>query len=91
MASGAVRILVALGGSMIGYWLIRELGGALPGREVVAVLTQTLVDPADPAFAIPTKFVGPTYDRETARRLAHERDWRITRDGAGWRPGRPSR
>ena len=51
---------------MIGYWLARELGGALPGRNVVAVLTQTVVDPDDPAFRTPTKFVGPVYDRPEA-------------------------
>ncbi len=26
---------------MIGYWMVRELSGSLPGRELVAVLTQT--------------------------------------------------
>ena len=27
--------------------------------QVVAMLTQTEVDPADPAFSHPTKFIGP--------------------------------
>jgi carbamate kinase len=75
---------------MIGYWLVRELDGALPGREIVAVLTQTVVDPADPAFGEPTKFVGPTYDEVTAHRLAAERDWQVRRDGTAWRRVVPS-
>jgi carbamate kinase len=75
---------------MIGYWLARELGGALPGREVVAVLTQTVVDPDDPAFQAPTKFVGPTYDAVTARRLAPERGWHVRPDGTSWRRVVPS-
>lgn len=75
---------------MIGYWLARELGGALPGREVAAVLTQTIVDPHDPAFDAPTKFVGPTYDEGQARRLTAERGWQVQLDGAAWRRVVPS-
>jgi carbamate kinase len=75
---------------MIGYWLARELGSALPGREVVAVLTQTVVDADDPAFQAPTKFVGPVYDVATARRLAAERGWCIRADGTSWRRVVPS-
>jgi carbamate kinase len=70
---------------MIGYWLAREIGGRLPGREVVALVTQTVVAADDPAFAAPTKFVGPVYDREEAQRLATERGWRVGRDGSAWR------
>jgi carbamate kinase len=70
---------------MIGYWLARELGNALPGREVVALVTQTLVDANDPAFRAPTKFVGPGYPDAQARRLAAQRRWRMARDGHAWR------
>jgi carbamate kinase len=75
---------------LIGYWLVQGLHNALPGREVVAVLTQCVVDPADPAFTRPTKFVGPTYDESTARALAVERDWSVAPDGAAWRRVVPS-
>ena len=34
---------------------------------IVTVLTMTEVSPDDPAFAHPTKFVGPVYDEETAQ------------------------
>ena len=70
---------------LIGYWLVQELGNALPGRSVAAVLTRTVVDADDPAFATPTKFVGPTYDEATAQRVANPRGWTIAQDGAAWR------
>ena len=58
---------------MIGYWLLQALQNALPGREVAALITQTLVSVEDPAFAEPTKFVGPVYDEAEAKRLAAPR------------------
>jgi carbamate kinase len=70
---------------LIGYWLAQSLRNALPGREVAALLTQCVVDPDDPAFAHPTKFVGPVYDDTEAHRLALERDWTVAPDGAAWR------
>ena len=36
--------------------------------QVVAKLTQTEVDPQDPAFKEPTKFIGPCYPRHEAQR-----------------------
>lgn len=82
--------LVAETQGMIGYWLARELGNALPGREVVAVVTQTVVDRDDPAFQAPTKFVGPMYDEGEARRMAAVRGWQVRRDGRAWRRVVPS-
>ena len=70
---------------MIGYLLEQELGNALPERHVASLLTQTVVDPLDPAFEHPTKPIGPMYDAETAQRLAAERGWSIAPDGNGWR------
>jgi len=57
----------------------------LPGLEVATLLTQVEVDRDDPAFAAPTKPIGPVYDEATARRLAAERGWQIARDGDGYR------
>jgi carbamate kinase len=65
---------------MIGYWLVRELAGALPGRELIAVLTQTLVDPDDPAFREPTKFIGPLLDCDAVA-AAVRRGWTVGWDG----------
>jgi carbamate kinase len=75
---------------MIGYWLARELENALPSHEIVALVTQTMVDPGDRAFDTPTAFVGPLYDEATAHRLVSERNWRIARDGDAWRRVVPS-
>lgn len=69
---------------MIGYWLAQALANALPERRVVALVTQTIVDPKDQAFANPTKFVGRGY--ETAR--AHPStgaEWTMKQDGPLWR------
>ncbi|GAA1986771.1 carbamate kinase [Catenulispora subtropica] len=70
---------------MIGYWLAQELGNAGVKRPIVAVITQTVVDPADPAFAAPSKFIGPVYSGREAERLAADRGWAMARDGASWR------
>jgi len=43
------------------------------------------VDPQDPAFKDPTKFVGPVYSKEDAERLAAEKGWAIKPDGDKWR------
>ncbi|MFA1541785.1 carbamate kinase [Actinomadura monticuli] len=75
---------------MIGYWLARELRRALPGRDVVALLTETVVAPDDPAFARPTKFVGRTYPAAEAQRLRAEHGWAVRQDGAAWRRVVPS-
>lgn len=75
---------------MIGYWLARELRRALPGREIVALLTETVVDPGDPAFGAPTKFVGRTYSAPEADRMGAEHGWTMRRDGAAWRRVVPS-
>src|SRR4051812_33892173 len=75
---------------MIGYWLLQSLQNALPGRQVAAILDQTLVSAADPAFADFTKFVGPVYDEETAHRFAAERGWVVKPDGPAWRRVVPS-
>ena len=66
---------------MIGYLLDQELVNALGGRPVATLLTQVIVDRDDPAFTLPTKPIGPAYDRETADRLAAERGWAVAPDG----------
>jgi carbamate kinase len=52
---------------------------------VATLLTQMIVDGDDPAFAHPTKFIGPVYLRSTAEILAAERGWRVAPDGPHWR------
>jgi carbamate kinase len=75
---------------MIGYWLVRALHGAVPGKRACCLLSQTLVDAGDPAFASPTKFVGPGYAEDQARRLAAQHGWQVRKDGAAWRRVVPS-
>ncbi len=70
---------------LIGYWLVQELDNQLPERDAVAVVTQTLVNPLDPAFERPTKFVGPVYDADESARIAAERGWDVAADGDRWR------
>lgn len=70
---------------MIGYWLLQAMQNAVPGRQVAAIINQTLVEAADPAFDNPTKFVGEVYERAEAQRLAAQRGWTIRPDGDRWR------
>ncbi|MFA5122862.1 carbamate kinase [Zavarzinia sp.] len=83
-AEGAqpLDVLDAESEGMIGYLIERELGNALgPGAQVATLLTQVRVDPADPAFAKPTKPIGPVYTEAAARALGLP----VAADGKGWR------
>src|SRR4030095_8510202 len=63
---------------MIGYMIEQELGNRLPfDRPFATLLTMIEVDPNDPAFDNPTKFIGPVYDKAEADPLARakERDF----------------
>jgi len=71
---------------MIGYLIQEELRSMLPPEHQVAtLLTMIEVDPDDPAFTNPTKFVGPVYDQETARKLIAGKGWAFRQDGSSWR------
>jgi carbamate kinase len=70
---------------MVGYWLLQALQNALPHGQVACVVTQTLVAADDPAWATPTKFIGPVYSKDEAERLADERGWQVRPDGPAWR------
>jgi carbamate kinase len=76
---------------MIGYVIEQELGNLLPYEVPFAtILTMVEVDPSDPAFQNPTKFVGPVYDKEAADRLCAQRGWVFKQDGEHWRRVVPS-
>ena len=76
---------------MIGYVLEQELGNLMPVRgRVVTVLTQVVVDPADAAFAHPSKPVGPVYSRQESERMASEKGWAMAPDGEHFRRVVPS-
>lgn len=89
-AYGGVRsypldVLGAESEGMVGYLLEQELGRHLPDDRLATLLTQVVVDGDDPAFALPTKPVGPMYDGVTAHQVAAERRWQVAPDGDGWR------
>jgi carbamate kinase len=76
---------------MIGYLIEQELGNRLPfDKPLATLLTMTEVDPDDPAFADPTKFVGPVYSAEQAAELARSHGWVVKPDGDRWRRVVPS-
>jgi carbamate kinase len=61
------------------------------GRPVACLLTHVLVADDDPAFADPTKPIGPFYDESKAQELERERGWQVVHDaGRGWRRVVPS-
>ncbi len=76
-------------GSLIALSLGKVLGPRAPG--IVAVVTHSEVDPSDPAFASPTKPIGPFLDPEEAQAYAAARGWAVKEDaGRGWRRVVPS-
>jgi carbamate kinase len=100
-------VLGAMTQGQIGYLIQQTLGNMLRGVKsqtlgvngsapdatpsVVSVVTQVVVDRADPAFQHPTKPIGPFYDRELAQSLAAEKGWTVVQDAdRGWRRVVPS-
>lgn len=75
----------------IGYMIERQMRNAISKtnlrRNVVAVITETLVDINDPAFTNPTKPIGPYYLKEEAELLAKANNWVFKEDARkrGWR------
>jgi carbamate kinase len=82
-------VLVAETAGWIGYMLQQSLRNALEiagiGREVVTIITQTLVDRYDPALSMPTKPIGHPLTLDEANRLRHA-GRAVGKDGSGaWR------
>ena len=74
----------------VGYALQQNLQNILFQRNikkrVVTVITQTLVDKADPAFLHPTKPIGGFMSEVEAKRRQTEQGWSVVEDaGRGWR------
>jgi carbamate kinase len=85
----------AMSQGYIGYHLQQALSAALRKRgraiPVVTVVTQMLVDPADPAFQHPTKPIGPFYTADQAKALEQTKGCAMAEDsGRGWRRVVPS-
>ena len=80
---------------MIGYLLQRAMQSELetggPNLPVTTILSQTLVDPKDPAFKNPTKPVGPFYNATESAELERLKGWHMISDsGRGFRRVVPS-
>jgi carbamate kinase len=91
VAPYSLDVLGAETEGMIGYMLEMELGNLLPIETPLAtLLTMIEVDPDDPAFDDPTKFVGPIYDKATSEKIAGEKGWVMKPDGDHWRRVVPS-
>ena len=83
-------VAVAQTQAEIGALVAAELE-PVTGRRVAVVLTRVVVAEDDPAFAEPTKPVGPFYDADRARGLKQERGWAVREDAnRGWRRVVPS-
>ena len=88
-------LLGAMTQGQVGVQLSRAIGDRLEASEgarpVVALVTQIVVDAADPAFGAPTKPIGPFFPEGRSRRLADARGWSVAEDsGRGWRRVVPS-
>ena len=81
---------VAMSQGQIGYWITQAINNAFTklGRrkKVATVISQVVVDRADPAFRRPTKPIGQFYSEKEAKSLALKNHWTVKEDaGRGWR------
>ncbi|MGZ3360059.1 MAG: carbamate kinase [Xanthobacteraceae bacterium] len=83
-------VLGAESEGMIGYLIEQALSNELPGREIATLLTQVEVDSSDPAFAKPSKPIGPIYGEAEARELSARTSWTFMPDAGGFRRAVPS-
>jgi carbamate kinase len=90
VAAYPLDVLGAESEGMVGYLLEQALQNRLPGRVVATLLTRTEVRRDDPAFASPTKPIGPMYGADESVRIAKERGWTMAADGTGFRRVVPS-
>lgn len=80
----------AMSQGYIGYHLQNAIRNALDERKiklpVVTIVTQTVVDPKDPAFQHPSKPIGRFYTKEESERLVKETNLPMVDDsGRGYR------
>ena len=83
-------ICVAHSQGGIAYLLMQAIENALREqgneRHVAALLTQVEVDIDDPAFANPSKPIGPFFTKDEANHVSRELNWLMKEDsGRGWR------
>jgi carbamate kinase len=79
----------------IGYMFCKALNNAFAEygieRDVVAIVSQMLVDLSDPAFQQPSKPIGSWFSEQQAKSLSEQYGWSVIEDsGRGWRRVVPS-
>jgi carbamate kinase len=79
----------------VGYMFVKALRNVFKRRRILSepacVVTQTLVDRNDPAFANPIKPIGSHMEEARAKQLAKKYHWTVREDaGRGWRRVVPS-
>jgi carbamate kinase len=90
-ATDPLDVLGAETEGMLGYLLEQELRNALPAiAHVTTLVTLVEVAASDPAFAHPTKPIGPVYDARVASALARQHGWSFANDHGGMRRVVPS-
>ena len=71
---------------MVGYLLEQALGNLLPPEHRIATLiTRVEVDAQDPAFAHPSKPIGPVYSATEAQAQVRQHHWTLAADGTAMR------
>lgn len=88
-------ICVAETQGYIGYMIQQSLQNALKqkniNREVVTLITQTIVDSDDPSIRNPTKFIGQRFSKNEAQKMVKKFGWKIKEQNADeWRQVVPS-
>lgn len=97
IAQMPLDICVADSQGGIGYMIERMLHNTLRRhrieRKVVTLVTEVIVDPADPAFSDPEKRIGKIYSKDEADVLFREKKWIFKEEeksARGWRRVVPS-
>ncbi|KAK8886858.1 hypothetical protein M9Y10_037891 [Tritrichomonas musculus] len=85
-----LHVCGAMSQGFLGEMLQQELDAALKkegiNKKVVSIVTQSYVDPKDPAFTHPTKPIGQFYTEEVAKQMQKEKGYNMIEDsGRGWR------
>jgi len=84
-------ICVAYSQGFIGYMIEQQLRNVLESndmdQDIIAIITQVLVNKDDPAFNNPTKPIGPYLTKEEAEKMAKETGSKFVEDKkrGGWR------
>ena len=69
---------------MIGYLIEQELMNALPdGSRCATLLSRVEVDAKDPAFATPSKPIGPVYSPDEAAEATRSHGWEMVKEATG--------